>query len=66
MGTPDIRLDIDDIDIKPIASEDNNNEWDNASVQSDTATYINIDENDITIQDKQSPIVMALRTTQQR
>lgn len=58
MDTPNVKINVDDIDVKPIDSEENDNGQENESSQSDTATSVDIDENDITIADKQSPIVM--------
>ncbi len=55
---PNIKIDIDDLDVKPIDLEENNNEQKTEYAQNETAISTDIDENDITIADKQSPIVM--------
>lgn len=58
MDTPKVKINVDDIDVKPIGPETNDNSQETAPVQPDTTTPADIDENDITIADKQSPIVM--------
>lgn len=57
MDTSEVKINVDDIDVKSIGTEvDDRRET--VSVQDDTVTPAGIDENDITIADKQSPIVM--------
>lgn len=55
---PKVKINVDDIDVKPIESEENDNEQETSPTQTAATTPVDIDENDITIADKQSPIVM--------
>lgn len=58
MDTPEVKINVDDIDVKSIGSDVNENPETDTFVQGTTDTSANVDENDITIADKQSPIVM--------
>lgn len=58
MDTSEVKINVDDIDVKPIDQEVDDSSQETVSVQDDTVTSAGIDENDITIADKQSPIVM--------
>lgn len=55
---PNIKIDIDDLDIKSVDLEENDNVQKTEYTQNETTISADIDENDITIADKQSPIVM--------
>lgn len=58
---PEIDINVDDIDVKPISDNENTGGGETLSTeQSDTesSTSVAIDENDITIADKNTPIVM--------
>ena len=58
MDTSEVKINVDDIDVKPVDQEVDDSSQETVSVQDDTVTSAGIDENDITIADKQSPIVM--------
>lgn len=60
MDISEVKINVDDIDVKPIESDKNDNgqKTESAPSDSDTVTPTGIDENDITIADRKSPIVI--------
>ena len=58
MDTPKVKINVDDIDLKSDNVEENDTVQETSGFQNETTRTANTDENDITIADKQSPIVM--------
>lgn len=58
MDTPKVKINVDDIDLKSDNVEENDTVQGTSGFQNETTKTANTDENDITIADKQSPIVM--------